>query len=137
MDIKSRKLRSLNMSKIRSKNTKPELIVRSIIHKKGFRFRLHVSGLPGKPDLVFPKYKNVIFIHGCFWHRHENCKYSYMPKSNIDFWKNKFSDNVRKFKKARNLLKKSGWRVIVLWECEIENKSKLEKKLQLILKNYF
>jgi len=118
-DIISKEKRSWNMSRIRAKNTKPEMVVRSAMHKAGFRFRLHVTGLPGKPDIVLPKYKTVIFVHGCFWHRHKGCRYAYTPKSRIEFWCNKFDANVRKHKEVTENLTSSGWRVIVFWECEI------------------
>lgn len=120
MDILSKEKRSWNMSRIRAKNTKPEIIVRSLIHRLGFRFRLHVKSLPGKPDIVLPKYKTVIFVHGCFWHRHPSCKYAYEPKSRKDFWQKKFRQNVERHASVTKELRRLGWRVIVLWECEIE-----------------
>jgi len=122
MDIVSKEKRSWNMSRIRSKDTNPEKIVRSLLHRMGFRFRLHVKGLPGKPDIVLPKFKTVIFVHGCFWHRHPKCKYAYTPKSRVDFWAKKFTDNVARFKIVKKELVHLKWKVVVIWECEIENK---------------
>ncbi len=109
--------RSWNMSRIRSKNTKPEYVVRSILHRAGFRFRLHDHKIPGKPDLVLPKYKTAIFVHGCFWHRHENCKNATTPSTNREFWENKFSKNVNRDNQVCDELKKIGWKKIVIWEC--------------------
>lgn len=134
-DIISKEKRSWNMSRIKGKNTKPELIVRSLLHKMGYRFRLHRKDLPGKPDIVLPKYKTVIFVHGCFWHRHKGCKYAYNPKSRVDFWGRKFKGNVERDHKHKLQLEKNGWKVIVIWECENRNQKKLmssiQKKLQI------
>ena len=118
------------MSKIRSKNTKPEIFVRSLLHRKGYRFRLHGKDLPGKPDIILPKYKAVIFVHGCFWHRHDGCKYSYNPKTRIKFWENKFAENVRRDMFVQRKLVEQGWNVLVIWECELENLAMLEEKLE-------
>lgn len=123
------------MSRIRSKDTKPEKIIRSILHKQGFRFRINRKDLPGKPDIVLPKYKTVIFVHGCFWHRHEGCKYAYTPKSNADFWNKKFSSNLQRDKNIQNKLRKSGWRVLTIWECEIKEIEKTPELLDSLLKN--
>jgi DNA mismatch endonuclease (patch repair protein) len=130
MDIISKEKRSWNMSRIRSKDTKPEKIVRSLLHRMGFRFRLHVKDLPGKPDIVLPKYKTVIFVHGCFWHRHLKCKYAYTPKSNIDFWEKKFADNIARFKIVKKKLEHLQWNVVVIWECEIKSNADLVNKLE-------
>ncbi|QAB15193.1 very short patch repair endonuclease [Hydrogenovibrio thermophilus] len=113
--------RSWNMSRISNKDTKPELIVRKLLHKNGYRFRLHRKDLPGKPDLVLPKYKTVIFVHGCFWHMHEGCKDAGIPKTRTEFWKKKLEENVKRDKKNIQLLKKLGWNVIIVWECETHN----------------
>ena len=121
------------MSRIRSGNTKPELLVRSLLHRMGYRFRLHQKDLPGKPDIVLPKYKTVIFVHGCFWHRHENCKYAYMPKSRQKFWNNKFKTNIERDKKVNQQLKNLGWKVNIIWECELSDVKAVKKKLD----NYF
>lgn len=106
------------MSRIRGKNTEPERIVRSALHRAGFRFRLHVKDLPGKPDIVLPKYRTVIFVHGCFWHRHPGCRYAYTPKTRVSFWKRKFAENVRNDRLARRRLARLGWKVLVVWECQ-------------------
>lgn len=118
MDRISEERRSWNMSRITSKDTKPEIRVRSFLHRSGYRFRLHVKVLPGRPDIVLPKYKTVIFVHGCFWHRHPGCKYAYTPKSRIDFWENKFAANVKRDRSKRQLLESLGWKVLTVWECE-------------------
>jgi DNA mismatch endonuclease (patch repair protein) len=119
-DVHSKETRSYNMSRIRSKDTKPELLVRKFLHKNGFRYRLHVKDMPGKPDIVLPKYKTVIFIHGCFWHGHEGCKYYVVPKTRTEWWLNKIQKNSANDIKAEALLKTSGWRIIKLWECELK-----------------
>ncbi len=108
------------MSNIRGKNTKPELIVRRYLHSQGFRYRLHVKKLPGKPDIVLPKYKAVVFVHGCFWHQHHGCKYAYMPKTNTKMWRTKFESNVARDRLAIESLHNLGWRSIIIWECQIE-----------------
>lgn len=109
------------MSRIRATNTGPEKVVRSLLHKMGYRFRLHRRDLPGVPDIVLSKYSTVIFVHGCFWHRHPRCKYTYTPKSRLDFWSQKFEENVMRDKNNLSLLKKAGWLPIVVWECEIKH----------------
>ncbi|WP_410934956.1 very short patch repair endonuclease [Pseudomonas sp. W5-01] len=105
------------MAGIKGQNTKPEIAVRKLLHKNGFRFRLHYSGLPGKPDIVLPRYKLCIFIHGCFWHRHEGCKYTTFPKTKVDFWEKKFSDTQARDRKNVNALIEKGWRTFEIWEC--------------------
>lgn len=134
MDIFSPEKRSQVMSRIRSKDTKPEKIIRSILHKLGFRFRINRKDLPGKPDIVLPKYKTVIFVHGCFWHRHEGCKYAYTPKSNADFWNKKFSLNLQRDKDIQNKLGKRGWKILTIWECEIKEIKKTPELLDSLLK---
>jgi DNA mismatch endonuclease, patch repair protein len=119
MDNLTKEHRSWNMGRIRSGNTKPELVVRSLLHQMGYRFRLHRKDLPGKPDIVLPKYKTVVFVNGCFWHRHAGCAKAYTPKSRVDFWENKFRNNIERDNKAQNELKILGWKVIVIWECEL------------------
>lgn len=116
-DIVSPLVRSRMMSGIRSKDTKPELTVRNHLHRKGLRYRLHAK-LPGKPDLVFPKYRTVVFVHGCFWHRHEGCQYATTPKSNADFWQAKFASNVRRDALVQQTLEAQGWRVLTIWGCQ-------------------
>jgi len=113
--------RSWNMSRIKSKNTKIELVVRKYLFAKGYRYRLNDRTLPGKPDIVMRKYKTVIFIHGCFWHRHSGCKEATVPKTRTDFWEKKFQANIRNDQKNEKLLRDMGWNVIVVWECQIEN----------------
>ena len=119
------------MSRIRSRDTKPEMVVRRLLHSLGHRYRLHRKGLPGKPDIVLPKYRTVIFVHGCFWHRHPGCKYAYTPKSRLEFWNKKFDENVRRDRENKKALRKLGWKVIVVWECEI-NTVNLQKKINKI-----
>lgn len=108
------------MSRIKGKDTKPEILVRKFLHANGFRYRLHVKDLPGKPDIVLPKYKTVIFVHGCFWHGHEGCKYYVVPKTKTEWWLNKINGNKANDEKAIDALKKDGWKVITLWECELK-----------------
>ncbi|WP_411506130.1 very short patch repair endonuclease [Brucella anthropi] len=117
--------RSKRMSAIRSKNTKPEVTLRKALHKLGFRYRLGGAGLPGRPDLVLPKYKVAVFVHGCFWHRHAGCKVASTPKSNSEFWSAKFQRNVARDAKVSSELKALGWNVFVIWECELSAKSRL------------
>ena len=114
--------RSRNMSAIKSKNTKPEIAVRKLLHSMGYRFRLHRKDLPGSPDIVLPKYKTVIFVHGCFWHRHQNCKYASTPKTRQEFWEAKFRENINRDKLNQENLSSKGWKIIIVWECEIKDK---------------
>ncbi len=123
------------MSRIRAKNTKPEIVVRSLLHRAGYRFRLHVEQLSGKPDIVLPKYRTLIFVHGCFWHRHSHCKYAYTPKSRRQFWLNKFKQNVKRDEIVENELRKLGWNVITVWECEISGDSVKNKRFVRFMKN--
>lgn len=111
--------RSWAMAKVRSADTKPEWILRCGLHRLGFRYKLSDGALPGRPDLVFPKYKSVIFVHGCYWHRHKDCKDASTPKSNTEFWLKKFAENVRRDHSKARALEALGWRVLVLWECEL------------------
>ena len=128
-DIVDSKTRSRMMSGIRGKNTKPEILVRKALHAKGYRFRLHDKKLPGKPDIVLPKYKTVIFVHGCFWHKH-NCKHFKWPKTRPEFWRDKIVGNTERDKKHIEELQKLGWNIKVIWECEIKDKS-YEKRLSI------
>jgi len=125
MDIVSREKRSRMMSAIGGKDTRPELKVRSYLHSKGFRFRLHVRNLPGRPDMVFPKYRTVVFVHGCFWHRHDGCNLAYHPKTNVDFWEKKFQGNVERDLRNLQELEKDGWKVLIIWECELSGSNAL------------
>ena len=121
--------RSRNMSAIKSKNTKPEIKVRKILHSMGYRFRLHSKDLPGSPDIVLPKYKTVIFVHGCFWHRHENCKYASTPKTRKEFWNKKFTENKKRDLEIQEKIKILDWRSVVIWECETKNIENLRDKI--------
>lgn len=128
-DRLSPEARSANMSRIRGKDTAPELRVRSTLHRLGYRFRLHRADLPGTPDLVLPRYGIAIFVNGCFWHRHPECKYAYTPKSRQEFWQAKFASNVERDALAIQGLEQLGWRTIVVWECEIRDPGSLAELL--------
>ena len=121
--------RSRNMSAIKSKNTKPEIKVRKVLQSMGYRFRLHSKDLPGSPDIVLPKYKTVIFVHGCFWHRHENCKYASTPKTRKEFWNKKFTENKKRDSEIQEKIKILDWRSVVIWECETKNIENLRDKI--------
>ncbi len=138
-DVHDKKTRSYNMSRIRAKNTKPELLVRKFLHANGFRYTLHNKKLPGKPDIVLPKYKTVIFIHGCFWHGHKylpgrqtGCKYFVVPKTRTQWWLNKINSNKANNVKAVKALRKEGWRVITVPECNLKP-AKVERTLSVLL----
>lgn len=118
VDVVDQATRSRMMSVIRGKDTKPELVVRSALHRAGLRFRLHVK-LPGTPDLVLAKYRTVVFVHGCFWHRHAGCSHAATPANNARFWRDKFADNVARDAKVRQQLEDLGWRVLVIWSCQL------------------
>lgn len=120
-DVHSPKVRSYNMSRIRNKGTKPEEIVRKYLFSKGFRYRKNDSRLPGKPDIVLPKYKTVVFVNGCFWHKHEGCRYFVWPKNNAEFWRRKITSNAERDQRIYNELKEQGWSVIIIWECALKN----------------
>ena len=122
------------MSKIKSKDTKPEMLVRRFLFSHGFRFRLHRKDLPGNPDIVLPKYKTVIFINGCFWHGHKDCKFATIPETNRDFWLTKISGNIIRDNESVERLKQSGWKVIIIWQCELKPKVKDQTLEQLITK---
>ncbi len=121
------------MAGIKGKNTKPEMVVRKLVHEIGFRFRLHRKDLPGSPDLVFPRLRRVIFVHGCFWHRHPGCKFAYTPKSNTKFWLDKLEGNTRRDAQALMALETLGWEVLIVWECEVSDRSALALKLNSFL----
>src|ERR1035437_3283994 len=128
-DRLSKERRSWNMSRIQGKDTKPEMVVRSLLHRLGYRFRLHGKGLPGRPDIVLPKYRTVVFVHGCSWHRHRGCRNCTTPRNNRRFWMKKFEGNVRRDKLNWRALVELGWRVVVVWECEAERADVLRKKI--------
>lgn len=119
MDIVDNETRSRMMSSIKGKNTQPEILLRKYLHANGFRFRIHVAGLPGKPDIVLAKYRLCIFVHGCFWHQHEGCKLAAMPHTNLEFWEKKFAANKKRDEEVNIKLHNLGWRVFVIWECGI------------------
>jgi len=138
MDRISQEHRSWNMSRIKSQNTKPEILVRSTLHRMGYRFRLHgrISKrlfpkgiLPGKPDIVMKKYRTVIFIHGCFWHRHEKCKRASIPKTRTEWWNEKLERNIQRDIKNEKDLQHLGWKVVIIWECEIRNKKLIDLQI--------
>lgn len=133
-DRLSRADRSALMAKVRSKDTKPELLVRKAAHRRGFRFRLHRKDLPGTPDLVFPRFKLAVFVHGCFWHRHPGCKRTSTPTRNRSRWTAKFESNLRRDAEAVAKLEADGWRVLVIWECETRKANVLESRLTDALK---
>lgn len=120
VDKVSKEIRSYNMSQIRSKDTKPEILVRSFLFSKGLRFRKNDKRYPGSPDIVLPKYKTIVFVHGCFWHLHEGCKYAVMPKSNVDFWQKKLYRNRERDENNKNILEEMGWKVLIVWECQLK-----------------
>jgi DNA mismatch endonuclease (patch repair protein) len=128
MDVHTKAQRSYNMSRIRGKDTKPEILIRKYLHKQGFRFRLHDKKLPGKPDIVLPKYKTVIFVHGCFWHGHKGCRYFVVPKTRTKWWLEKIEGNKARDKKAFKELKMLGWKIIKIWECHLTKKNFLPRK---------
>lgn len=121
------------MRRIKSKETKPEIAVRQLAHSLGYRFRLHRRDLAGRPDMVFPKRNVALFIHGCFWHRHEKCRFAYSPKSNVEFWETKLKNNVERDERVKRELERLGWRVAIIWECETSDINRLQLKLRGIL----
>lgn len=123
-DVHSKETRSYNMSKIKGKDTKPEMLVRKFLFANGFRYRLHDKKLPGKPDIVLPKYKTVIFVHGCFWHGHEGCKYFVVPKTRTEWWLNKINHNIENDQKANIALQNEGWKILTIWECDLKSNRK-------------
>ena len=120
------------MSRVRGQNTKPEIKVRSALHKLGYRFRLHRKDLPGTPDIVMPKYRTVIFVHGCFWHQHPGCRKATYPQGNADFWRRKLDGNIMRDTRTQALLVELGWHVIIIWECELRDITSLIERLKKI-----
>lgn len=132
MDVHVKETRSYNMSRIKGKDTKPEEIVRKYLFSQGFRYRKNDKRLPGKPDIVLPKYKTVIFVNGCFWHKHEGCKSFVWPKNNAEFWKEKIESNIVRDKKQYDELQNAGWHVIIVWECELKKKQRMDTLEHLV-----
>lgn len=131
-DVHTKEQRSYNMSQIKSGNTKPEMLVRKYLHAHGYRYKLHDKTLPGKPDIVLPKYRTVIFIHGCFWHGHTNCKYYVVPKTKTEWWLNKINTNIANDDKAVTALQQDGWKIITIWECDLKPKKAEETLADLV-----
>lgn len=132
-DRLSKAQRSWNMSRIQGKNTGPEIFVRSLLHRMGYRFRLHVKALPGKPDIVLPGYRAVVFVHGCFWHRHRGCRNCTVPTNRRKFWIKKLETNAVRDSRNEAALRRAGWRVIVVWECEVEKRERIAQRLARLL----
>jgi DNA mismatch endonuclease (patch repair protein) len=135
VDVHSKETRSFNMSRIKSQDTKPEIMIRQFLFANGFRFRLHDKTLPGKPDIVLKKYNTVIFVNGCYWHGHSNCKYFKLPATNTKFWSDKIDSNINNDEKNYNALKDSGYNLIVIWECQIKDKSIFKTLIQDVKKD--
>lgn len=133
MDTLTREQRSERMSRVRSRDTKPELVVRRLVHAAGYRYRLHRRDLPGTPDLVFRQRRKVIFVHGCFWHRHAGCPNCRLPKTRLDFWRPKLEANAVRDRDALRRLKRLGWSVLVVWECEVRNHDGLSRRLNAFM----
>ena len=132
-DVFSQQKRSWVMSRVKGRDTKPEILVRSFIFRMGFRFRLHRCDLPGTPDIVLPRHGKVIFVHGCFWHGHKRCPRSKRPTTNENFWNKKLDGNIKRDKRYRRELRQMGWKVLIVWECETKNPEKLLIKLERFL----
>lgn len=135
MDVHNKATRSYNMSRIKGKDTKPEMLVRRFLFTQGFRYRLHLKTLPGKPDIVLPKYKTIIFIHGCFFHGHENCRYFKVPATRTEWWLDKINGNKKRDSENEKLLTDMGWRVITIWECELKPKQ-FQSTLELLTRTF-
>lgn len=134
MDVYSKEKRSEIMSKVRGKDTGPEMIVRRLVHGMGYRYRLHVGNLPGRPDIVFPSQRKAIFVNGCFWHGHSRCKRSKKPADNAEFWSRKIERNMLRDRKAKARLKKIGWKVLIVWECQIKKTDAFIETLDCFLR---
>jgi DNA mismatch endonuclease, patch repair protein len=131
-DVVNKSTRSRMMAGIKGKNTVPERVLRQAMHKRGFRFRLHVKQLPGRPDLLFPKYKAAVFVHGCFWHRHRNCRYTTTPATRTEFWQTKFASNVARDRASVTVLINSGWRVAIVWECSLRDSVGIQETADML-----
>lgn len=129
-DRLSSQKRSWNMSRIKSRDTTPELAVRKVLYRMGYRYRLHSPAVPGKPDIVLKRFRIAIFVHGCFWHRHSGCKFSYIPKSRVEFWAKKFEENIRRDETVRKQLSELGWKYLTIWECETKSSETIEHLLR-------
>ena len=134
MDHLTKSKRSENMSRIKNKNTTPEIIVRKILHSMGYRYRLHTASVYGKPDIVIKTKRKAVFVHGCFWHRHSNCNLATTPKTNTSYWEKKFQTNIARDKIVQEHLSKENWTFLIIWECEIKDKAELKKKLSKFMK---
>ena len=134
MDIVTPERRSEIMARIQGRDTVPEVVGRRTAHRLGFRFRLYRKDLPGRPDLVFPRYKAVVFVHGCFWHRHDGCRFAYTPRSRVQFWTDKFRQNVARDRRTEDALRSLGWRVLVIWECETRDDAVVAHRLKHFLR---
>jgi DNA mismatch endonuclease, patch repair protein len=132
-DIVSCSKRKEMMSSVKQRHTKPEIAVRKLLHRNGFRFRLHNKKLPGTPDIVLPKYKTVIFVHGCFWHQHENCRKARRPTSNVEFWNEKLDKNIERDNRKESELIKAGWKVLTIWDCEIKDEKRIIEKIKKLI----
>ncbi|HDQ44174.1 MAG TPA: DNA mismatch endonuclease Vsr [bacterium] len=132
-DVFSKEKRSWIMSRVKGRNTEPEKLVRSFVHRMGFRFRVHYRGLPGNPDIVLPRQKKIIFVHGCFWHGHKRCQRSGRPTTNIDFWNKKLDENIERDKRFLRELRRMGWKVLIVWQCETRRPEILLGKLERFL----
>lgn len=132
-DLVSASVRSRIMSSVKQRHTKPEMLVRSLLHRLGYRFRLHQKDLPGRPDIVLPKYRTAIFVHGCFWHQHRNCGKSRRPSSNQEYWNKKLDENISRDKRKEDELSQLGWRVAIVWQCDTSDLDVLSGKLKNLL----
>ena len=135
MDRFTRKKRSLIMSHVKSRDTKPEILVRRLLHKMGYRFRIYVRTLPGNPDIVLPRHKKIFFVHGCFWHGHKGCKRAQRPASNAAFWNRKIEANIERDTRVRRKLKSLGWRIFVVWQCQTHKQEAIEARIRRFMKN--
>lgn len=132
-DVFTKEKRSRIMSRVKGRDTKPEILVRSLVHRMGFRFRIHRGDLPGKPDMVLPRHGKIIFVHGCFWHGHKGCPRSKRPTTNMDFWNKKLDMNIKRDKVFQGKLRSRGWKVLVIWQCETQRPEKLLRKFERFL----